>query len=49
MKIKSRFEHLYVFSHLFRWTLLVVPVAVTAGSLVALFPRLLDRPIRTAR
>jgi H+/Cl- antiporter ClcA len=45
MKPKYRFEHLYIFSHLFRWTLLVIPVAVTAGSLVALFLWLLDKAI----
>lgn len=45
MKPRYRFEHLYIFSHLFRWTLLVIPVAVTAGSLVALFLWLLDKAI----
>jgi H+/Cl- antiporter ClcA len=41
-QLKTRFEHLFIFSHLFRWTLLVIPVALVAGSLVALFLWLLD-------
>lgn len=40
--LKNSFEHLFILSHLFRWTLLVIPVAVAAGSLVALFLWLLD-------
>src|ERR1700761_6638091 len=35
-------EHLFILSHLLRWTLLVIPVALLAGSLVALFLWLLD-------
>jgi H+/Cl- antiporter ClcA len=41
-QLKNRFEHLFILSHLFRWTLLVIPVALLAGSLVALFLWLLD-------
>ena len=41
-QLKSSFEHLFILSHLFRWTLLVIPVALVAGSLVALFLWLLD-------
>src|SRR5882762_5036607 len=44
-QLKTRFEHLFILSHLLRWTLLVIPVAFTAGSLVALFLWLLDRAI----
>jgi H+/Cl- antiporter ClcA len=44
-QLKTRFEHLFILSHLFRWTLLAIPVAVTAGSLVAWFLWLLDRAI----
>ncbi len=41
-KIKSSFEQLTVISHLTRWTILVIPVSLVAGSLVALFLWLLD-------
>jgi len=41
-KIKTSFEHLTILSHLFRWTLLVIPVSLVAGSMVALFLWLLD-------
>src|SRR3569833_40041 len=34
-----------IISYLFRWTLLTIPVALTVGSLVALFLWLLDRAI----
>jgi H+/Cl- antiporter ClcA len=44
-QLKSSFEHFFIVSHLFRWTLLVVPVSLTAGSLVALFLWLLDKTI----
>src|ERR1700755_2879034 len=44
-QLKTRFEHLFILSHLLRWTLLVTPVALTAGSLVAFFLWLLDRAI----
>lgn len=42
-KLKNRFEHLSITKHLLRWTLLSIPVAFIAGSLVALFLWLLDR------
>jgi len=41
-QLKNSFEHLFILSHLLRWTLLVIPVALLAGSLVALFLWLLD-------
>lgn len=41
-KLKTSFEHLLMASHLLKWTILVIPVAVIAGSLVALFLWLLD-------
>jgi H+/Cl- antiporter ClcA len=44
-QLRKSFEHLFIISHLMRWTLLVIPVALTAGSLVALFLWLLDRAI----
>ncbi|MDO6435300.1 voltage-gated chloride channel family protein [Flavitalea sp. BT771] len=45
-RFRLTFEHLaFIISYLFRWTLLVIPVALTAGSLVALFLWLLDRAI----
>ena len=43
--LKTSSERLFILSHLLRWTLLVIPVAVTAGSLVALFLWLLDTAI----
>ncbi|HVV02678.1 MAG TPA: voltage-gated chloride channel family protein [Puia sp.] len=45
-QLKTHFEHLFIVSHLFRWSLLVLPVALVAGSLVALFLWLLDMAIR---
>ena len=36
-------EQVSILSYLLRWTLLVIPVALTAGSLVALFLWLLDK------
>ncbi|WEK36366.1 MAG: voltage-gated chloride channel family protein [Candidatus Pseudobacter hemicellulosilyticus] len=42
-KLSSRFEQLVIARQLFRWTLLAVPVALIAGSLVALFLWLLDK------
>ena len=42
---KTRSEHLSIIFHLLRWTLLVIPVALSAGSLVALFLWLLDKAI----
>ncbi|HTI12530.1 MAG TPA: voltage-gated chloride channel family protein [Puia sp.] len=44
-QLKTSFEQLFIVSHLLRWTLLVIPVALTAGSLVALFLWLLDKAI----
>ena len=44
-QLKTSFEHFFIVSHLFRWTLLVLPVSLTAGSLVALFLWLLDKVI----
>jgi H+/Cl- antiporter ClcA len=44
-KLKTHFEHLFILSHLFRWTLLVLPVSLFAGSLVALFLWLLNSAI----
>ena len=41
-KIASSLEHLFILSHLIKWTLLVIPVSVTVGSLVALFLWLLE-------
>jgi H+/Cl- antiporter ClcA len=43
---KIRSEHFSIISHLLRWTILVIPVALSAGSLVALFLWLLDKAIR---
>jgi len=42
-KSKNSFEHIAIASHLLRWTLLVIPVAIATGSFVALFLWLLDR------
>lgn len=42
-KLKNSFEHLSIAKHLLRWTLLTIPVAFIAGSLVALFLWLLDK------
>jgi H+/Cl- antiporter ClcA len=39
---KYSFEHLSIAIHLVKWTLLVLPVALVVGSLVALFLWLLD-------
>jgi len=44
-KIKTSFEQLLITSYLFRWTLLVIPVALSVGSLVALFLWLLEEAI----
>jgi H+/Cl- antiporter ClcA len=44
--LKYSFEHFFaVISYLLRWTLLVIPVSLAAGSLVALFLWLLDRAV----
>ncbi|HEY4338082.1 MAG TPA: voltage-gated chloride channel family protein [Puia sp.] len=42
-KPRFSFEQFSILSYLLRWTLLVIPVALTAGSLVALFLWLLDQ------
>lgn len=46
----SNFEHLHIVLHLIKWTALAVPVALSVGSLVALFLWLLDKAteLRTA-
>ncbi|MES1160672.1 MAG: chloride channel protein, partial [Bacteroidota bacterium] len=44
-QLKTSFEQFFIVSYLFRWTLLVIPVSLTAGSLVALFLWLLDKAI----
>ncbi|MFT3749478.1 MAG: voltage-gated chloride channel family protein [Agriterribacter sp.] len=44
-KIKPSFEHLFIVSYLFKWTLLVLPVSLATGSLVALFLWLLEKAI----
>ena len=45
-RLKPHFEHLFITSHLLRWTLLVIPVSLTTGSLIAFFLWLLDLAIR---
>lgn len=45
-RIKTSFEQIFIFSHLLRWTLIVIPVSILAGSLVALFLWLLDAATR---
>jgi H+/Cl- antiporter ClcA len=44
-QIKTHFEHIFITSHLLRWTLLVIPVSLTSGSLIAFFLWLLDKAI----
>ena len=45
-RFRLTLDHLVpIITYLLRWTLLVIPVALTAGSLVALFLWLLDRAI----
>ena len=41
----NSFEHLFILRHLLKWTLLAFPVALSVGSLVALFLWLLDKVI----
>ncbi len=41
----SDFDQLFVLSNLLRWTVLVIPVALSVGSLVAFFLWLLDKAI----
>ncbi len=40
---KQSFEQIFIFSHLLRWTLLTIPVALPVGSIVAFFLWLLDK------
>jgi H+/Cl- antiporter ClcA len=42
-KTAASFEHLFITSHLLKWTVFVIPVAGAVGSLVALFLWLLDK------
>lgn len=46
-KIKLHIEQLKTAKHLLRWTLLIIPVSICTGSLVALFLWLLDRATET--
>src|SRR5437899_2637239 len=45
-QMRRSLEHFLIVSHLFRWTVLVIPVSLTVGSLVALFLWLLDEAIQ---
>lgn len=45
LKRYTSFEHFFIASHLVKWTLLVVPVSLVVGSLVALFLWLLNLSI----
>ena len=42
-KLKASFEHLFITSHLLKWTLFAVPLSVLAGSVIALFLWLLEK------
>ncbi|MEO6904327.1 MAG: voltage-gated chloride channel family protein [Bacteroidia bacterium] len=42
IKIKTSFEHIHIAKHLVKWTLLVIPVSLLVGSIIALFLWLLD-------
>jgi H+/Cl- antiporter ClcA len=44
-KPRTSFEHFFIVSYLFKWTVLALPVSVTVGSLVALFLWLLEKSI----
>jgi H+/Cl- antiporter ClcA len=44
-RLKTSFEQVFIFTHLLRWTVLVIPVALAVGSMVALFLWLLDKAI----
>jgi H+/Cl- antiporter ClcA len=46
-KNKYAFEQLYIARHLLYWTLLIIPVAIVVGLLVALFLWLLELATRT--
>jgi len=41
-RIKAISEHFSIASHLIRWTVIIIPIAITIGSSVALFLWLLD-------
>lgn len=43
MKLKSSFEHIFITTHLLKWSLISIPVAAVVGSLIALFLWLLDQ------
>lgn len=45
-KISTAFNQLFISGHLLRWTLLVIPVALITGSLVAVFLLALDNVTR---
>jgi len=45
MRLNRTPEQLFIFNHLIRWTVLVIPVALSVGSLIALFLWLLDKAI----
>jgi len=45
MRLNRTPEQLFIFNHLIRWTILVIPVALSVGSLIALFLWLLDKAI----
>lgn len=42
MKLKTSFEHLFITTHLLKWSLISIPVSFFVGSLVALFLWMLD-------
>jgi H+/Cl- antiporter ClcA len=45
-KLKTSFEHIFIVRHLFKWTLLTIPVSLVVGSMVALFLWLLNEATR---
>lgn len=44
-RLKTSFEQVFILTHLLRWTVFVIPVAVAVGSMVVLFLWLLDKAI----
>lgn len=44
-RIRNNFEHILIVSHLLKWTILVLPISISVGSLVAFFLWLLDKSI----
>ena len=42
-RFRDSFEQISIAAHLFKWTLLVIPISFTVGSLVALFLFLLEK------